>query len=108
MVHLRSVGVLSCARIFGAIHAALGVLVGIALLLFGVVGAMIAPGQQKWGMLAFIIGAVLTPFIYGFLGFIMGAIWAFVYNLAAQSIGGLELQLEAVHTAALPTADAGA
>jgi hypothetical protein len=39
------------------------------------------------------------PVFYGVLGFVMGAVWAFVYNLAAQSIGGLELQLDAVPAA---------
>jgi len=99
MFHLRSIGVLSCAKIFTIVHAVIGILVGFLFLVFGIVGAAVAPSQPKHGMVAIIVLAVLMPVFYGVLGFVMGAVWAFVYNLAAQSIGGLELQLDAVPTA---------
>jgi hypothetical protein len=96
MFRLRSVGVLSSAKIFAVIQAAIGVLVGFVLLLVAILGAAFAPAHQKLGMAGMIILAVLAPVFYAIIGFVMGAIWAFVYNLAAQSIGGLELQLDAV------------
>ncbi len=109
MFRLRSVGVLSCAKIFTLIHGAIGVLIGFILLLFGVVGAAIVPGQQKFGMFGMIVAAVLAPLFYAAFGFVAGAMWAWVYNLVAQSIGGLELQLDAVPmpTYAPPSATAG-
>jgi len=99
MFHLRSIGVLSCAKIFAVVHAVIGILVGFFFLLFGVVGAALAPSQQKLGIVAVIVLAVLMPVFYGVLGLVMGAIWAFVYNLAAESIGGLELHLDAMPAA---------
>jgi len=96
MFRLRSVGVLSSAKIFAVIQGAIGILVGFCVLIFAVVGAAIVPGQQKLGMIGMIIIAVLAPVFYAAIGFVMGAIWAFVYNLAAQAMGGLELQLDAV------------
>ena len=39
MFRLRSVGVLSCAKISAVVQAAIGVLIGFSFLLFGVVGA---------------------------------------------------------------------
>ena len=104
MVRLRSVGVLSSAKIFAVVHAAIGVLVGFILLVVGVVGAAVAPGHQKMGMIGFIVIAVLTPVFYAVLGFVMGAIWAFVYNLGAESIGGLELEFETVAAPSFPAA----
>ena len=80
MFHLRSIGVLSAARIFAVVQAAIGVLVGFFFLVFGAVGAALVPGQRKIGMLGIIIIAVLMPVFYGILGFVLGAIWAFVYN----------------------------
>ena len=103
MVRLRSIGVLSAAKIFAVVQAAIGVLVGFIFLLVGVVGAAIAPGRQKLGMIGIIVIAVLMPVFYAVLGFVMGAIWAFVYNLAADSIGGLELEFETVAAPAFPT-----
>jgi hypothetical protein len=109
MFRLRSIGVLSCAKIFTVVHAVIGILVGFLFLLFGIFGAALAPGQQKLGTVAVIVLAVLMPVFYGVLGFVMGAVWAFVYNLAAESIGGLEVQLDAVPAAySAPPPAAGA
>jgi len=110
MFRLQSIGVFSCAKIFAVVHAAFGVLIGLIFLLIGVIGTAIAPGEQKFGMIGIIVVAVLMPFVYGILGFIMGAVWAFVYNLAAETLGGLELELEAVAVPALspPPQPAGA
>ncbi len=101
MFRLRSIGVLSSAKIFAVVQGAIGILVGFFLLIFSIVGAAIMPHQQKLGMVTGIILAVLTPVFYAIIGFVVGAIWAFVYNLAAQAIGGLELQLEAVPVMAM-------
>lgn len=99
MVRLRSVGVLSSAKIFAVVQGVIGILIGFFFLVFGIVGAAVFPSQQKLGIIGVIIIAVLAPVLYGALGFVMGAIWAFVYNLAAQSIGGLELELDTVAAA---------
>ena len=96
MIRLRSVGVLSCARIFAVIHAALGVLFGIFFLFIGVIGLAAAPGQQKLGVAAFVLISVFMPVIYAAIGFVFGALWALLYNLAAQKIGGLELEFESL------------
>jgi hypothetical protein len=94
MFRLRSIGVLSCAKIFAVIQAVIGVLFGLFFFLLGLVGAAIVPSQQKLGMIGIVVISVLIPAFYGVLGFVMGAIWAYVYNFAAQFIGGLELQLD--------------
>ena len=104
MVRLRSVGVLSSAKIFAVVQAAIGILVGFIFLVIGVVGAAVVPGHPKMGMVGIIVIAVLMPVFYAVLGFVMGAIWAFVYNLAAESIGGLELEFETVSAPAFPAA----
>jgi len=96
MFRLRSIGVLSSAKIFGIVQGAIGILVGFLFLIFAIVGAAIVPAQQKLGMMGMIVIAVLMPVFYGVIGFVMGALWAFVYNLAAQAVGGMELQLDAV------------
>ncbi len=100
MVRLRSIGVLSSAKIFAVVQAAIGILFGFFFLLFGIVGAAIAPSRHKFGIVGVVVIAVLMPFFYAVLGFVMGAIWAFVYNLASQSFGGLELEFETPSAAA--------
>ena len=108
MVRLRSVGVLSCAKIYGIVHMALGILFGVFFILFGVVGLAAAPSQQKIGMIGILIIAALSPFIYGALGFVIGAVGALLYNWIASAIGGVEMELDAVHVPPInPTASPG-
>ena len=102
MVRLRSVGVLSLAKIYGVIHVAIGVLFGLFFVLIGMVGLAAAPGQQKMGMVGILIIAALSPFIYGAMGFVIGALGALFYNWIASSIGGVEMDLEAIPSGTVP------
>lgn len=101
MFILRSIGVLSCAKFFAIIQGAIGILIGCVLLIFGIVGVAVVPGRQKFGMIGLLVVAILAPFFYAGIGFVIGALWAFIYNLAARSLGGLELQLEAIPAAVM-------
>ena len=44
---------------------------------------------------------IFLPFIYGLVGFITTAIGCMVYNLIAQWIGGIEVEVETIETGAL-------
>jgi hypothetical protein len=96
MVRLRSVDVLSLARIYGILHMAIGVVVALFLVLIGLVGFAATPGQQKFGMIGVLVFAALSPFLYGLFGFIIGALMALLYNWVAGSVGGIKMELEAV------------
>jgi hypothetical protein len=102
MVRLRSVGVLSCAKIYGVIHVALGILFGLFFVLIGGLGLAAAPAQQKLGMIGILVIAVLSPFIYGAIGFVAGAVGALFYNWIASAFGGIEMELEAAPLAHVP------
>lgn len=53
------------------------------------------PNQQRVGMMAFGTGfALFMPVIYGVMGFIFGVIGAFIYNVIAKWIGGIEVEVE--------------
>ena len=110
MVRLRSVGVLSCAKVYGVIHAAIGIVFGVFFVLIGTVGLAASPAQPKLGMIGILIIAAMSPFIYGAIGFVVGALGALLYNWIASSIGGIEMELEAVpldHVPATPQPAAG-
>ena len=97
MTHrLRSVGVLSVAKVFGIFHGAMGLLFVPFFLLFSVIGAV--AGKQT-GSPAFpaAVGiglALVMPILYAAFGFLIGAFGAFVYNLVAGWIGGIEMELQ--------------
>jgi len=90
MRQIKSFNVLQTAKVMGAIYFALG----LAFLVFIVFPASIAhkgPGHR--GLLL----AVLSPFIYGVFGFVFTAIVCWLYNIIAQRLGGIEVELVDSH-----------
>lgn len=89
MTELKRVGVLSVAKISAVLMAMFGLIGAIFILIFG---AAIAPVVESWGLAKFAITAVIiVPIMYGVMGFIMGAVGAFFYNLFAGWIGGIKM-----------------
>jgi hypothetical protein len=94
-VHIvKSVGVMSIAKIMGLVYACLGLVLAPFFLLIGVLGSVV--GQQKTpfaGMFGVFL-ALFMPVFYGIIGFVGGAIGGLLYNLFAKLAGGFELELE--------------
>ena len=90
---LKSVGVMSVAKIMGIIYGCMGLL---AAPIFLLVGLFPAGNQQNSPFSGFLgVGlAIMAPILYGVMGFVFGAIGALLYNLFARLVGGFELQLE--------------
>jgi hypothetical protein len=98
---LRSVGILSCGKVMGAVSALIGLIIGCFMSLIAVAGIAAAnqPGQAGAAGLVFGAGAIiLLPIFYGIMGFIFGMIYAALYNVIAGVIGGIEMDFT-------PTAD---
>lgn len=96
---LKSIGVLSAAKIVGFMYAVLGLIMGLIFAaVFSMVPAAAGGSSELPGWLApmFGVGAiVIMPIFYGCMGFIGGALAAVIYNTLAGAMGGLELRLEA-------------
>jgi hypothetical protein len=45
--------------------------------------------------------AVFMPFLYALIGFVMGALGAWIYNLASGWLGGIEMELQPPAAAAV-------
>jgi len=92
---VKRVGVWSAARLYAAIMAAFGVLIGIPFALFSLVGAGLAPEGQSWMGPVFGIGAIVfLPVLYGVMGLVIGAVSAVLYNFFASIVGGLSVDVE--------------
>ena len=92
---IKRINVLKLAIFQGALMAAFGLIAGLFILMFGSMFAGLA-GREA-GAAGFIggIGALIfLPIMYGVIGFISGAIGAFVYNLVAGVVGGIEIEVE--------------
>ena len=102
LMTVKRVGVLSFAKIQSLIMAFFGMVLGVIYgLIFMIFGAAILSQGGNSGIGAGISGVVIglvfmvaVPIFYGVIGFIFGALAALIYNLAASSIGGIELELE--------------
>ncbi|HVZ17731.1 MAG TPA: hypothetical protein VG897_11470 [Terriglobales bacterium] len=93
MFRLRSVGILSAAKISALLYG------GIALLFVPVLLIMAAmtfapKSESQAPAWLFVILAVFAPVLYGVMGFVSGALAALVYNLVSRWVGGLELQFD--------------
>ncbi|MEP6632845.1 MAG: hypothetical protein ABJA62_01410 [Luteimonas sp.] len=97
---IRRIGVLSAAKIVAIISAAIGLIAGLCFFAVSSIGgaAMQQAGQADAGM-AWMSGLgalaiVVMPILYGIIGFIGGAIEAFIFNIATKFVGGLQVDTE--------------
>ena len=91
---IKSVGVLSCAKISGMLYGCLGLLVIPFVMLGGLASLLAGQPKQAFGGIVFLILAIVAPFFYGALGFLFGALAAWLYNLLAGWIGGIQIEIE--------------
>ena len=98
---LKSVGALSCGKVLGILCALLGLLIGLPIAFFSLIGAVASTGSPKSGSDGLIFGTlfgvgavIFLPIFYGIIGFVGGLISALLYNLIARLVGGIELEVE--------------
>jgi len=99
MVEIRRFGVMSVAKISGAIGLIMGLIMGIFAALMMLVGFSAGPaagglGMGSGGIFAAIIAFIVVLVTYAVVTFLWGAVAAFVYNLAAGWFGGIEFEAE--------------
>ena len=92
--YLTKIGVFSLGKIFGAIYASIGLILGALMTLLSLLGPVVG----YWGGVTPLMlgaGAIITfPIFYGIIGFIGGIITALIFNVVARFIGGLEIEVE--------------
>jgi hypothetical protein len=95
MHRVKSVGVMSFAKIMGMVYGCMGLLFVPFFLIVGLAGSF-AGGNRVAFPFAGAVGvvfALLAPLLYGAMGFVFGAIGALLYNLIANWVGGFEIEL---------------
>jgi len=85
MKRLKSIGVGSVFRVSLVLGAVAGLLVGLILLITDLLNHQAAQG---------LITLLLAPILYGVIGALVNAFMAKVYNLVADRLGGIEINLE--------------
>jgi hypothetical protein len=97
---IRRVGVLSVAKLQGALYALIGLILGAVFALFSLFGTALSSamgagsnGNSMFGAFFGVGAIILFPILYGLLGFVGGLLVAALYNLVAGMVGGVEVEL---------------
>lgn len=97
-MELRRIGPLSAGKVLGAMGFIMGLLVGLFTIIVSMAtSAFFGDFFEDSSMLSSIFGIgslLVMPFIYGIIGFLQGLIGAWLYNLIAQFLGGIRLELQ--------------
>jgi hypothetical protein len=93
---IKRIGPLSCAKITGTLYAALGLVIGAIVSLAALAGGFASDSSEAAGVAALIgVGAVFVfPILYGGIAFVGTLIAAWLYNMLAASLGGVELDIQ--------------
>ena len=93
MQELKKIDPISTAKIYAAVMAIVGFIVGLAVT-FGLLFYGPSPIiEQPWLPFLSIFAVILFPIMYGIAGFIMGGIFAIIYNMIAGKVGGIKIEL---------------
>ena len=101
MYSIRSIDVISCAKMMAAVHGCLSLLFIPFFLIFGLASLLLGPNKVG-GIAAIGLGlvfAVVLPLFYAAMGFLIGALGAWIYNFVARRIGGIRLEFAAPESA---------
>ena len=93
---IKRVGPVSCARISAFLYAIVGLIIGGVFSLVAMVGgfASDAPEVSRFGPIIGAAAVIVFPLLYGAMGFVVTLIAAWIYNLAADVMGGVEVDLQ--------------
>jgi hypothetical protein len=91
---VKRVAPLQLGKMLALFYGIMGVILCPFFLLASLFASHVPP-QQRIGLMAFGTGfALVLPFLYAALGFVGGIVSAFIYNIIAKWIGGIEVEVE--------------
>ena len=95
---IRRIAPLSCAKIAGVVYCALGLFVGALVSIFSLLGSAFQTTQTNSAFphvgLFLGFGAIIVfPIVYAVIGFLSAFVFAWIYNLVASKIGGIEIDI---------------
>jgi|SRR3989344_5094561 len=97
MVVVKRIGVWSVAKLEAVLMAIMGLIFGVIYFVMSLIIGALGLGNgdaASFGLLAGlgVLGIIFLPIFYGLLGLVMGALSAWLYNVIAGWIGGIEIE----------------
>ena len=94
MASVKRIGPGSAFKVGMVVYAILGLIIGIPFALISMLAGSLAPAHSVFpGAGLGFLSIIFFPIFYGIIGGVFGALTAFVYNLAAGWVGGLEVEI---------------
>ncbi|TGC10922.1 hypothetical protein [Methanolobus halotolerans] len=94
--YINRIGILSLGKIVGLIYALFGLIVGGLMALFSVLGGVAMQGFMSYSAMNMFFGIgsiIIFPIFYGIMGFIVGILVAWFYNIISGWVGGLKIEV---------------
>jgi hypothetical protein len=91
---IKRIAPLQLGKMLAILYGIIGLLVIPVFLVMASVGSQLPEGQRGAFMAMGAGAAIFAPIIYAVMGFIIGVIGAFIYNLVAKWVGGIEVEVE--------------
>ena len=88
---IRRLGIGQMAKVMGVLYFLIGIIFAAIMGLFG--SMMPSAGEDSVAIFGGVM-LIALPILYGFFGFLAGALIAWLYNIVAGFTGGLELELD--------------
>lgn len=97
-IKITAINPMSLGTFVGMFYAVIGVAIGLVLAFSTTFVALFGQGGYSFfeslgfGLAVGFLGIVVYPFIYFIIGWIQGAIFGFIFNIATSYMGGLEIE----------------
>ena len=97
---LKSVGVMSVAKTATVLYAGIGLIAGAVVWLITMAApdlftsSSIVGGKALFGLAGGAVVLIVLPVVYGCVGFVIGLVASWLYNMVARITGGIEVSLE--------------
>jgi hypothetical protein len=102
-MRITHIGPLSVGKVSFVLYGAIGLVIGAGFAVFGLLGAAVGGEEVSNAPLLgaiFGVGAIVfLPLLYGGLGALSGIVMAWLYNLVAGLVGGVEIRTDDTPTA---------
>lgn len=92
MKELKKIDIFSVAKLQAILMVVVGLVLGIFSAIFAIIFGTITESTRLIVSSKVIPMIFLLPIFYGILGFVMGAVGAFLYNLIARWVGGIKVE----------------
>ena len=93
---IKRIGPLSFAKLSAVLYAVMGLVVGGVFSLAGLAGGFASEttGAAGVGAIVGVAAIVVFPIFYGLMGFVFTLFAAWLYNFAADFVGGVEIDVQ--------------